>query len=67
MYLIKLYTSTADLLCFVSVTRTTILAASTFSTIPLVLETIQTPESLATTDSNPVPTSGFSGLRHGTA
>ena len=50
-----------------SVTRTTILAASTFSTIPFVLETIQTPESLATTDSKPVPTNGFSGLKHGTA
>ena len=50
-----------------SVTRTTILEASTLSTTPEFLATIQTPESLATTVSNPVPTSGFSALRTGTA
>ena len=66
MYLIRLYTSAADL-AFLSVTLTTILAASTFSTTPECLATIQTPESLATTDSRPVPTNGFSALRTGTA
>ena len=62
----KLYTSDADL-DFLSVTRTTILEASTLSTTPLFLATIHTPESLATTDSSPVPTKGFSALRTGTA
>jgi len=42
-----------------SVTLTTILAASTFSTTPLFLDTTHTPESPATIVSNPVPTSGF--------
>ena len=52
---------------FLSVTLTTILAASTLSTTPLCSATTHTPESLATTVSNPVPTKGFSGRRTGTA
>ena len=66
VYLIKLYTSEADL-DFLSVTLTTILDASTLSTTPEFLATIQTPESLATTVSKPVPTNGFSALKTGTA
>ena len=66
MYFTRLYTSDADF-DFLSVTLTTILEASTLSTTPEFLATIHTPESLATTDSKPVPTSGFSALRTGTA
>ena len=61
-----MYTSDADF-DFLSVTLTTILEASTLSTTPEFLATIHTPESLATTDSKPVPTSGFSALKTGTA
>ena len=66
VYLIKLYTSDA-VLDFLSVTLTTILDASTLSTTPEFFATIHTPESLATTVSRPVPTSGFSALKTGTA
>ena len=59
--------STSAVLFFASVTLTTILPASTLSTTPLFLATTQTPESLATTVSRPVPTRGFSGLKTGTA
>ena len=48
-------------------TLTTIRDASTLSTTPLFFATTHTPESLATTDSRPVPTKGFSALRTGTA
>ena len=50
-----------------SVTLITILPASTLSTTPAFFATTQTPESPATIFSKPVPTSGFSGLRTGTA
>ena len=62
-----MYISTALLEFLESVTRTTILAASTFSTTPLFLATTQTPESPATIVSKPVPTRGFSGFNTGTA
>ena len=61
-----MYTSAADL-DFLSVTLKTILEASTLSITPLFLATMQTPESLATTVSSPVPTNGFSALITGTA
>ena len=59
--------STALFEFLASVTRTTILAASTFSTTPLFFATTQTPESPATIVSKPVPTRGFSGFKTGTA
>ena len=64
----KLYISTAD--CDKSVTSvalTTILFPSILSTTPFLLATIVTPESRATSDSIPVPTSGDSGFNNGTA
>ena len=67
VYFVRLYISTALFEFLESVTRTTILAASTFSTTPLFFETTQTPESPATIVSNPVPTNGFSGFNTGTA
>ena len=45
-----------------SVTFTTILLPSILSTIPLLLATMVTPESKATSDSIPVPTNGDSGF-----
>ena len=51
--------STALFEFLASVTLTTILAASTFSTTPLFFATTQTPESPATIVSKPVPTRGF--------
>ena len=48
-------------------TRITIRAASTVSTTPPRKATTQTPESLATARSRPVPTKGFSETSVGTA
>ena len=45
----------------------TILPPSTESTTPALFATIQTPESLATCLSKPVPTRGFCGIKVGTA
>ena len=50
-----------------SLTRTTILLASTESTIPPLIEITVTPESIATLLSIPVPTSGVSVRNVGTA
>ena len=48
-------------------TLITILPPSTESTIPELLATTHTPESLATCLSKPVPTKGFCGISVGTA
>ncbi len=50
-----------------SVERMTMRVASTWSTMPLRLAAIATPESRATVPSIPVPTSGASARSSGTA
>ena len=60
--------STPDSFVFIfSVTLTTIRLPSILSTIPSLLATIVTPESIATTFSTPVPTRGDSACIRGTA
>ena len=69
VYFVRLYISTPASPASVSssFTRTMTRAASTDSIIPPRNATTQTPESLATFRSIPVPTSGFSVLSVGTA
>ena len=56
--LLNLYISTPVSLSFFSIALITILDASTWFTYPDLFATRTTPESLATTDSIPVPTKG---------
>ena len=69
MYLIRLYISTPESPAWISfsLTLTTILLASILSIEPPLEAVTQDPESLATSLSTPVPTSGFSACSVGTA